>query len=108
APGGGGGAGPPPAEGRQVKLERLAWADQAARARVVPAMPAFRRDFSNDILRPGMALKVARVGVFFSDLTGSTQLYARAGDAAAFKLVHDHFDVVIGLVEKGKGTLVKT
>ena len=91
-----------------VKLERLAVADQAARARVVTAMPGFRRDFSQDILRPGLALRVARVGLFFSDLTGSTQLYADAGDAAAFKLVQDHFEVVIGLVDKHQGTLVKT
>lgn len=91
-----------------VKLERLAISDRAARARVVTAMPGFRRDFSQDILRPGLALKVARVGLFFSDLTGSTQLYAEAGDAAAFKLVQDHFEVVIGLVEKHQGTLVKT
>ncbi len=63
-------------------------------------MPGVRRDFSNDILRPGLACAVARVGLFFSDLTGSTQLYAGNGDAAAFKLVHDHLDVVIGLVEQ--------
>jgi class 3 adenylate cyclase len=91
-----------------AKLERVTWSDQAARARVVMTMPGFRRDFSGDILRPGMALKVARVGIFFSDLTGSTQLYTDAGDAAAFKLVHDHFEVVIGLIEKSGGSLVKT
>jgi adenylate cyclase len=98
----------PGAEERHAKLERLAWADQAARARVVTSMPAFRRDFSTDILRPGMALKVARMGLFFSDLTGSTQLYTNAGDAAAFKLVQDHFEVVVEVVEKHRGTLVKT
>jgi class 3 adenylate cyclase len=91
-----------------AKIERAAVADQAARARVVTTMPAFRRDFSHDILRPGLALKVARVGLFFSDLTGSTQLYTDAGDATAFKLVHDHFDVVIGLLERHQGALVKT
>jgi adenylate cyclase len=93
---------------RHAKLERVGWTDEAARARVVTAMPGFRRDFSTDILRPGVALKVARVGLFFSDLTGSTQLYTTAGDAAAFKLVHDHFDVVIALIESHRGTLVKT
>ena len=71
-------------------------------------MPGFRRDFSSEVLRPGTALKVSRVGLFFSDLTGSTELYAHAGDATAFKLVHDHFDVVLALVEAGRGTLVKT
>src|SRR5262249_14915738 len=95
-------------EERHAKIEQTTWSDQAARARMVTSMPAFRRDFSNDILRPGMALKVARVGLFFSDLTGSTQLYTNAGDAAAFKLVQDHFEVVLALVEQHKGTLVKT
>ena len=98
----------PGGDERHVKLERLVWTDQAARARVVTALPGFRRDFSHDILRPGVALKVARVCLFFSDLTGSTKLYADAGDAAAFKLVHDHFDVVIRLIETNDGTLVKT
>ncbi len=98
----------PSADERHAKLEQVIWTDQAARARVVTAMPGFRRDFSSDILRPGMALRVARVGLFFSDLTGSTQLYSTAGDAAAFKLVHDHFDVITSLVEENKGTLVKT
>ena len=98
----------PRAEELHAKIERLAYTNQAATARAVMTMPGFRRDFSQDILRPGIALKVTRVGLFFSDLTGSTQLYADAGDAAAFKLVHDHFDVVIALIEKSGGTLVKT
>jgi class 3 adenylate cyclase len=95
-------------EERHAKIERVAFADEAARARVVTSMPGFRRDFGSQVLKPGLALQVARVGLFFSDLAGSTQLYADAGDAAAFKLVHDHFDVVIAVIEKNRGTLVKT
>jgi adenylate cyclase len=91
-----------------AKIERAAVIDQAATARAVFTLPEFRRDFSEDILRPGLALKVKRVGLFFSDLTGSTQLYNDAGDAAAFKLVQDHFDVVIALIEKHRGALIKT
>lgn len=91
-----------------VKLERATWARKAATARDVTAMPGFRRQFSSDVLRPGMALKVSRVGLFFSDLTGSTALYSSAGDAAAFKLVQDHFEVLVGIVEKNGGALVKT
>lgn len=71
-------------------------------------MPGFRRQFSSDVLRPGLALKVSRVGLFFSDLTGSTALYSAAGDAVAFKLVQDHFDVLVQIIEKNGGTLVKT
>ena len=91
-----------------AKIERTTVADQAATARAVFTLPEFRRDFSEDILRPGLALKVKRVGLFFSDLTGSTQLYSDAGDAAAFKLVQDHFDVVVALIEKHRGALIKT
>jgi class 3 adenylate cyclase len=91
-----------------AKIERVAWAQQAATAREVTSMPGFRRDFSSDVLRPGTALRVSRVALFFSDLTGSTQLYSDVGDAAAFKLVQDHFDYVLALTEKHGGTLVKT
>lgn len=91
-----------------AKIERVTFTDQAARARIVTTMPGFRRDFSQDILRPGMALRVARVGLFFSDLTGSTQLYTDAGDATAFKLVQDHFEIVVASIESTNGTLVKT
>jgi class 3 adenylate cyclase len=91
-----------------AKIERVAWAQQAATAREVTSMPGFRRDFSSDVLRPGTALRVSRVALFFSDLTGSTQLYSDVGDAAAFKLVQDHFDYVLAITEKHGGTLVKT
>jgi class 3 adenylate cyclase len=96
------------AEERHAKLERAAFAHTAATARIVTAMPEFRREFSADVLRAGTALKVSRVGLLFSDLVGSTELYSTAGDAAAFRLVHDHFDLVIGLVERHGGALVKT
>ena len=81
---------------------------QAATAREVSLVPGFRRDFSSEVLRPDLALKVSSVTLFFSDLTASTQLYADIGDAAALRLVHDHFDVVLGIVERHGGTLVKT
>ena len=96
------------ADERHAKLERTRLAPQAATAREVTAMPGFRRDFSSEVLRPDLSLKVSRVALFFSDLTGSTQLYSDVGDAAALRLVQDHFDVVVKLVERHGGTLVKT
>jgi class 3 adenylate cyclase len=53
-------------------------------------------------------LQVTRVAILFSDLTDSTALYTRAGDAVAFKLVQDHFDVLFACVQKHEGTVVKT
>ena len=96
------------ADDRHVKLERVAHDSQAATAREVSLVPGFRRDFSSEVLRPDLALKVSSVTLFFSDLTASTQLYSDVGDAAALRLVHDHFDVVLGVVERHGGTLIKT
>jgi len=91
-----------------VKLERLDWVRDGATARDVTALPVFRRSFSTDLLRGDVALQVSRVALFFSDLTDSTKLYATAGDAAAFRLVQDHFTVLLRLIADEGGTLVKT
>ena len=60
------------------------------------------------LLKRGTPLKVARIAVLFSDLTGSTALYSKVGDAAAFRLVDDHFDVLRTAIEEAQGTVVKT
>ena len=93
---------------RHVKLERVTRDSQAATAREVTLVPGFRRDFSSEVLRPDLALKVSTVTLFFSDLNGSTQMYSDVGDAAALRLVHDHFDLIFGIVTRYGGTLVKT
>ncbi|HEX2871971.1 MAG TPA: DUF5939 domain-containing protein [Polyangiaceae bacterium] len=91
-----------------VKLERLVYASRAATAHVVSTLPEFRREFSGDLLRPGTTLKVARVALLFTDLTDSTALYSRVGDAKAFKVVHEHFDLLMSIITARRGTLVKT
>ncbi len=96
------------AEARHVKLERLVYEDQAATAFALSLRSDFRRLFSGDLLRPGTPLKVARVALLFSDLTGSTALYSTVGDAAAFRLVMDHFDVIQKNVVEHEGVVVKT
>ncbi|MBI4957167.1 MAG: hypothetical protein HY908_34455 [Myxococcales bacterium] len=96
------------AEGRHVKIEHLAYASAAATAHAVSTVPEFRAIFSRDLLKRGTPLKVARVAVLFTDLTGSTALYSAVGDAAAFRLVDDHFDVLREAVASAGGTVVKT
>jgi adenylate cyclase len=91
-----------------LKLERLLYASRAATAHVVSTLPEFRREFSSDLLRPGTTLRVARVALLFTDLTDSTALYSRVGDAKAFKVVHEHFDLLLGIIAARRGTLVKT
>jgi adenylate cyclase len=96
------------ADARHVKIERLDFASSAATAHVVSTLPEFRTIFSSDLLKRGTPLKVARAAVLFSDLTGSTALYTRVGDAAAFRLVDDHFDVIRAVVDAHDGVFVKT
>ncbi len=91
-----------------LKLERLSYASRAATAHLVSTIPEFRRDFSGDLLRPGTTLRVARVALLFSDLTDSTALYSRVGDAKAFRVVHEHFELLFGIIAEHRGTLVKT
>ncbi|MBX3211352.1 MAG: adenylate/guanylate cyclase domain-containing protein [Labilithrix sp.] len=91
-----------------VKLERLGYATLAATAHVVTTMSEFRRFFSKDLLKPSTPLKVASSTILFSDLTGSTALYTAAGDAAAFRLVDDHFDVLRKVIDAHGGAVVKT
>lgn len=95
-------------EPRHVKIERLDYATKAATAHLVSTLPDFRRLFSGQLLKRETPLKVSRVAVLFSDLTGSTALYSKVGDAAAFRLVDDHFDVLRAAVAAHQGTVVKT
>jgi adenylate cyclase len=95
-------------DARHVKVERLAFASAAATAHVVSTLDEFRSLFAKDLLKRGTPLKVARAAILFSDLTGSTALYTRVGDAAAFRLVDDHFDVMRAVVASHDGVLVKT
>jgi class 3 adenylate cyclase len=91
-----------------VKIERLGYATLAATAHFVTTMSEFRRFFSKDLLKPSTPLKVASCAILFSDLTGSTALYTIAGDAAAFRLVDDHFDVLRKVIDEHGGAVVKT
>ncbi|MCA9670034.1 MAG: hypothetical protein KC503_30775 [Myxococcales bacterium] len=96
------------AEDRHVKLERLEWASLAATAHLVSLRPRFRRQFSSEVLRPGIGLKISEVALLFSDLTGSTALYSEVGDAAAYALVQDHFELLSAAIEANEGSIVKT
>jgi class 3 adenylate cyclase len=95
-------------EPRHMKIERREYASAAVTAHYLTTVPEFRALFSKDLLKRGTPLKVSRVSLLFTDLTGSTALYSSVGDAAAFRFVDDHFDVLRGAVVAAGGTVVKT
>lgn len=91
-----------------VLLERMAWSDDAATAAEVTTLQAFRDLFSSEVLRPGEKISVGSLTIVFTDIRDSTRLYRAIGDAPAFGLVMDHFDVLRDAVVAENGAVVKT
>lgn len=89
-------------------LERLAWNDQATTAAEVTALQSFRDLFANEALRPGEQISVGGLTILFTDLCDSTRMYRDIGDATAFGLVMDHFDVLRDAIAAEEGAVVKT
>ncbi|WP_437669917.1 DUF5939 domain-containing protein [Sorangium sp. So ce131] len=71
-------------------------------------VPEYRRYFGGMVLSARERLTVRSVAIVFTDLCGSTRLYERIGDAPAYNLVRDHFELLIGAVEERGGAVVKT
>ena len=89
-------------------LEERAWVRGALTAARVTAMQRFRDLFSADVLRPGDEVAIERIALMFTDLRGSTALYGRIGDAAAYHLVREHFAFLAGKIREHQGAIVKT
>lgn len=68
----------------------------------------FRDFFADQTLPPGESLKVTRVAFLFTDLLGSTAMYAREGDPKAYGWVREHFDVLFRAADRNNGVTVKT
>jgi adenylate cyclase len=91
-----------------AKLERLEWSFRAATAHRVSMIPEFRALFGSEALREGLAMRVTRTTILFSDLCGSTALYGKVGDAAAFGVVTDCLAYGRKHVEDEGGVVIKT
>jgi adenylate cyclase len=91
-----------------VAIERPEWPDTAATAALVGTLHEFRDLFGAEALAPGLQLAVQRLAFLFTDLTGSTALYEAIGQARAFRLVQDHFELLGREIAAHKGALVKT
>jgi class 3 adenylate cyclase len=110
----------PPAPAGELKLtnrasharvfivEDRSWIRDCLTADRVTALQAFRDLFSGDVLRPGDEVSIGQVTLMFTDLKGSTALYERIGDAAAYHLVRDHFAFLAEQVRIHNGAIIKT
>ncbi len=69
---------------------------------------SFRDIYRTDTLDVDQRLKITSLTFLFTDLRGSTALYERVGDLAAFDLVRTHFRVLEEIVAAEAGAVVKT
>lgn len=71
-------------------------------------LPAFREFFDCEVLSEQESLRVTDVTVMFTDVRGSTGMYARLGDARAYNAVRSHFEALFRTVAEHDGAVVKT
>lgn len=89
-------------------FERSAWSADAVLGTAIASMPEFANLFATEAPAAGVELKVGHVALLFSDLTGSTALYEKVGDAKAFAIVEDHFRICEAEIARYGGAIVKT
>jgi class 3 adenylate cyclase len=77
-------------------------------AKRVLSNQTFRDVFKADNLNIDQRLKITSLTFLFTDLKGSTALYERVGDLAAFDLVRAHFHALLEIISAEKGAVVKT
>ena len=68
----------------------------------------FRDIHRTDTLDVDQRLKITSLTFLFTDLKGSTELYERVGDLAAYDLVRAHFRILNEIVAAQSGAVVKT
>lgn len=68
----------------------------------------FHQFFKKQTLPVDVSLKIARLSLLFTDLRGSTSMYAALGDAKAYELVRNHFDILIEETVRYNGVVIKT
>ncbi|GAA5529344.1 adenylate/guanylate cyclase domain-containing protein [Herpetosiphon gulosus] len=69
---------------------------------------AFRDLFIDEPLPDGESFQIKWAALMFTDLGGSTALYARKGDPRAYSLVREHFNILFNVVDQAGGAVVKT
>jgi class 3 adenylate cyclase len=77
-------------------------------AKQVLTNQTFRDIYRTDALDVDQRLSLTSLTFLFTDLKGSTEMYERVGDLAAFDLVKAHFRVLHEIVAAQSGAVVKT
>jgi class 3 adenylate cyclase len=91
-----------------VVLEKVVEDPAALRPHELFNFQQFRDLFSEESITSGLKLEVGHQTLLFTDIVGSTRLYADLGDTRAFNFVHSHFVSLQKIVGAKRGAVVKT
>jgi class 3 adenylate cyclase len=89
-------------------VEASQWGDVALRPGRLLRFQDFRDLFSEEYLGTDVQLGIGEQTILFTDMVGSTAMYAARGDPAAFVEVKRHFADVFAIIAKHRGAVVKT
>ena len=70
--------------------------------------PDYKRLFGDQVLSGRERMKIRSATIMFTDITGSTRMYEKLGDATAYNIVRDHFEILFEAIEQQGGTVIKT
>lgn len=68
----------------------------------------YRALFGDQALAESEHLQISSVTLLFTDVAGSTALYEKLGNAAAYNAVRHHFDLLFRFIEAHGGFVIKT
>ena len=89
-------------------IERAGWNAEIVRGSVITTLPDFLDLFATEAPASGVELSIGTLTLLFTDLTGSTAMYERIGDARAFAIVQEHFRLLAEAAGRHHGAIIKT
>jgi len=77
-------------------------------ATYITSLQDFRDLFAGEFLAADRSFAIRNITLLFTDITGSTEMYERLGDARAYALVQQHFELMTAVIRRREGGIVKT
>jgi serine/threonine protein kinase/class 3 adenylate cyclase len=93
-----------------VRVERVSPSDDVLTAAQASTCGLFRELFPEEILSPGQLISIATVTLLVTDLEQeqADALYEEQGEARAFGVIQEHFQLLDQAIRRAGGALVKT
>lgn len=91
-----------------IRVERIAPREDALTAARASSLALFRELFPDEILSSGQLISITTITLLVTRLERASLLYEQLGDARAFMVIRQQFEVLEQVVRNEGGALVKT